>query len=174
MNILLCSLSANKYWSGLVEGYYLPRALTYFYYVSKSLRKNESFHLEEWRREWILFSNKWQAASETYPVKAEGNSIAISRAFYEKYFGWDNFSMFFQNKHGMTISVLCLFLLPMLKGFSWSLSVVSVLQWDPLWTLNVLSLCQRISLLYWTPFGCLRFSQWKLVFSLRKIVLLVV
>jgi len=87
MNILLCSLSANKYWSGLVEGYYLPRALTYFYYVSKSLRKNESFHLEEWRREWILFSNKWQAASETYPVKAEGNPIAISRAFYEKYFG---------------------------------------------------------------------------------------
>ncbi|XP_023004465.1 alpha-N-acetylglucosaminidase [Cucurbita maxima] len=78
---------ANKYWSGLLEGYYLPRALTYFYYVSKSLRKNESFHLEEWRREWILFSNKWQAASETYPVKAEGNSIAISRAFYEKYFG---------------------------------------------------------------------------------------
>ncbi|XP_022150276.1 alpha-N-acetylglucosaminidase [Momordica charantia] len=78
---------ANKYWSGLLEGYYLPRALTYFYYLSKSLRKNESFHLEDWRREWILFSNKWQAASELYPVKAEGNSVAISRALYEKYFG---------------------------------------------------------------------------------------
>lgn len=78
---------ANKYWSGLLEGYYLPRALTYFYYLSKSLRKNESFHLEDWRREWILFSNKWQAASELYPVKAEGNAVAISKALYEKYFG---------------------------------------------------------------------------------------
>uniref|UniRef100_A0A0A0K6I5 Alpha-N-acetylglucosaminidase n=1 Tax=Cucumis sativus TaxID=3659 RepID=A0A0A0K6I5_CUCSA len=77
---------ANKYWSGLLEGYYLPRALTYFYYLSKSLRKNESFHLEDWRREWILFSNKWQAASELYPVKAEGNAVAISKALYEKYF----------------------------------------------------------------------------------------
>ncbi|KAL0561845.1 hypothetical protein IC582_002290 [Cucumis melo] len=78
---------ANKYWSGLLEGYYLPRALTYFYYLSKSLRKNESFHLEDWRREWILFSNKWQAASELYPVKAKGNAVAISKALYEKYFG---------------------------------------------------------------------------------------
>uniref|UniRef100_A0A5B7BUQ6 Alpha-N-acetylglucosaminidase n=1 Tax=Davidia involucrata TaxID=16924 RepID=A0A5B7BUQ6_DAVIN len=77
---------ANKFWSGLLEGYYLPRASTYFSHLSKSLRGNETFKLEEWRKEWIAFSNKWQAGTELYPVKAQGNALAISNALYEKYF----------------------------------------------------------------------------------------
>ena len=43
--------------------------------------------MEEWRKEWISFSNKWQASQELYPEAAEGDALAISKALYEKYFG---------------------------------------------------------------------------------------
>ncbi|KAJ0038292.1 hypothetical protein Pint_23963 [Pistacia integerrima] len=78
---------ANKFWSGLLEDYYLPRAATYFSYLSKSLRDNEEFKLEKWRKEWISFSTNWQAGTNLYPVKAKGDSLAISRSLYDKYFG---------------------------------------------------------------------------------------
>nr|XP_011469504.1 PREDICTED: alpha-N-acetylglucosaminidase isoform X1 [Fragaria vesca subsp. vesca] len=76
---------ANKFWSGLLESYYLPRASSYFHYLSKSLRENKDFEVEKWRTEWISFSNNWQAGTELYPVKAKGNALAISRALYKKY-----------------------------------------------------------------------------------------
>lgn len=77
---------ANKFWSGLLESYYLPRASTYFRYLSKSLRENKDFEVEKWRKEWISFSNNWQAGTEFYPVKAKGDALAISKALYKKYF----------------------------------------------------------------------------------------
>ncbi|KAK2994470.1 hypothetical protein RJ640_008838 [Escallonia rubra] len=77
---------ANKFWSGLLEGYYLPRASMYFNHLSKSLRENEHFELEEWRKEWIAFSNKWQAGTELYAVKAQGDALALSSELYKKYF----------------------------------------------------------------------------------------
>ncbi|XP_028776294.1 alpha-N-acetylglucosaminidase-like [Neltuma alba] len=78
---------ANKFWSGLLEGYYLPRASTYFGHLSRSLKQNEKFKLQEWRKEWILQSNAWQEGNELYPVEARGDALAISRALYEKYCG---------------------------------------------------------------------------------------
>ncbi|KAF9586962.1 hypothetical protein IFM89_039834 [Coptis chinensis] len=76
---------ANKFWSGLLEGYYLPRASTYFDYLLTSVRRNESFKLAEWKTEWISFSNKWQSGTELYPVQAQGDSLAISKALFKKY-----------------------------------------------------------------------------------------
>uniref|UniRef100_A0A7N2LDD6 Alpha-N-acetylglucosaminidase n=1 Tax=Quercus lobata TaxID=97700 RepID=A0A7N2LDD6_QUELO len=81
---------ANKFWSGLLEGYYLPRASAYFDYLLRSLREKENFKMEEWRKEWISFSNKWQVSQELYPVSAEGDALPISKALYEKYFGKKN------------------------------------------------------------------------------------
>ncbi|KAL5543474.1 hypothetical protein UlMin_007258 [Ulmus minor] len=78
---------ANKFWSGLLESYYLPRATTYFKHASRSLREKENFKLEEWRKEWISFSNNWQGGIELYPVKAKGDALAISKSLYRKYFG---------------------------------------------------------------------------------------
>ncbi|KAJ4972122.1 hypothetical protein NE237_005221 [Protea cynaroides] len=77
---------ANRYWSGLLEDYYLPRASTYFRHLSTSLRENKAFQLEEWRREWISLSNKWQAGTKLYPVKAQGDTLAIAEALFKKYF----------------------------------------------------------------------------------------
>ncbi|KAJ8900319.1 hypothetical protein K2173_024959 [Erythroxylum novogranatense] len=78
---------ANKFWSGLLEDYYLPRASSYFDYLIKSLEENTSFKLEEWRKEWIAFSNKWQAGTKLYPVKAQGDALSISKRLFEKYIG---------------------------------------------------------------------------------------
>ncbi|XVE74203.1 hypothetical protein DITRI_Ditri11bG0179900 [Diplodiscus trichospermus] len=78
---------ANKFWSGLLEGYFLPRASSYFSCLSESLRKNHSFKLVEWRKEWLAFSNKWQAGAQLYPVKAKGDFLAIAKALFLKYFG---------------------------------------------------------------------------------------
>lgn len=58
----------------------------YFTRLLKSLKENEDFKLEEWRKEWIAFSNKWQAGVELYPVKAKGDALAIAKELYQKYF----------------------------------------------------------------------------------------
>lgn len=76
---------ANKYWSGLLKKYYLPRASAYFKYMSISLKSNMTFPLVRWREEWISYSNKWQAGDEPYSVQAEGDALAISKALFSKY-----------------------------------------------------------------------------------------
>ncbi|CAK7330911.1 unnamed protein product [Dovyalis caffra] len=55
--------------------------------VTMCLEENKSFKLTEWRKEWIAFSNKWQADTKIYPVKAKGDALAIAKALYQKYFG---------------------------------------------------------------------------------------
>ncbi|CAL4930936.1 unnamed protein product [Urochloa decumbens] len=76
---------ANKFWSGLLTSYYLPRASKYFAYLTRSLQENRSFELEEWRKDWISYSNQWQSGKELYTVKATGDALAISRSLYRKY-----------------------------------------------------------------------------------------
>ncbi|XP_066379796.1 alpha-N-acetylglucosaminidase-like isoform X1 [Miscanthus floridulus] len=76
---------ANKFWSGLLKSYYLPRASKYFAYLTRSLQENQSFQLEEWRKDWISYSNEWQSGKEVYAVKATGDALAIARSLYRKY-----------------------------------------------------------------------------------------
>ncbi|KAG6472062.1 hypothetical protein ZIOFF_069517 [Zingiber officinale] len=78
---------ANKFWSGLLNSYYLPRASTYFSYLRKSLQENSEFPLEQWREDWISYSNNWQSARESYSTEAVGDSIVIAKALFYKYFG---------------------------------------------------------------------------------------
>ncbi|KAL6902116.1 hypothetical protein ACP4OV_004992 [Aristida adscensionis] len=77
---------ANKFWSGLLKSYYLPRASKYFTYLSRSLQENRSFQLEEWNKDWIAYSNEWQSGKELYAVRATGDALAIARSLYAKYF----------------------------------------------------------------------------------------
>ncbi|WOK96049.1 alpha-N-acetylglucosaminidase [Canna indica] len=77
---------ANKFWSGLLKNYYLPRASIYFSYLNKSLEENSDFPLQQWRMDWISYSNSWQAGTEVYSTEAAGDSIAISKALFQKYF----------------------------------------------------------------------------------------
>ncbi|CAM8970707.1 unnamed protein product [Rhodiola kirilowii] len=77
---------ANRFWSGLLASYYLPRASMYFNHLSESLSHNKSFNIGEWRKEWIAFSTKWQAGTELYPVNAQGDALTISGSLFQKYF----------------------------------------------------------------------------------------
>ncbi|KAG1364032.1 putative Alpha-N-acetylglucosaminidase [Cocos nucifera] len=75
----------NKYWSGLLQDYYGPRAAIYFKYLLASMVKGESFPLEDWRREWISLTNKWQSSRKLFSVKASGDALNISRWLFDKY-----------------------------------------------------------------------------------------
>ncbi|KAL8171495.1 hypothetical protein V2J09_023299 [Rumex salicifolius] len=77
---------ANKFWSGLLEDYYLPRASIYFKHLSRSVSENKQFQLEEWRKEWISYSNKWQSDTKLYPTKAQGDALTTASKLYQKYF----------------------------------------------------------------------------------------
>lgn len=58
----------------------------YFKLLSRSVEEKVDFNLLEWRKEWIPYSNKWQESTELYPVKAQGDALAIATALFEKYF----------------------------------------------------------------------------------------
>ncbi|OEL29722.1 Alpha-N-acetylglucosaminidase [Dichanthelium oligosanthes] len=76
---------ANKYWSGLLRGYYGPRAAIYFKHLLLSMEKNVPFELEEWRREWISLTNNWQSDRKVFATTATGDALNISRSLYMKY-----------------------------------------------------------------------------------------
>lgn len=76
---------ANKFWSGLLVSYYLPRASIYFNHLSESLKLNKTFQLSDWRKEWIAYSSEWQARTELYPTTAQGDALTIANLLYRKY-----------------------------------------------------------------------------------------
>lgn len=49
------------------------------------MAKGVSFPLEDWRREWISLTNKWQSSRNILTVKATGDALNISRWLYDKY-----------------------------------------------------------------------------------------
>ncbi|XP_047313259.1 alpha-N-acetylglucosaminidase-like [Impatiens glandulifera] len=79
---------ANKYWSGLLRGYYGPRATIYFKHLIQSLEKGEKFPLKAWRMEWIALTNNWQLGQDLFPTRpiAADHALNISRWIYDKYF----------------------------------------------------------------------------------------
>ncbi|KAL6013392.1 hypothetical protein ACLOJK_003890 [Asimina triloba] len=76
---------ANKYWSGLLHDYYIPRAAIYFRFMLESVKKGQAFPLEMWRREWIKLTNEWQNSRKLFPVTATGDALNISQWLYDKY-----------------------------------------------------------------------------------------
>ncbi|ONI08466.1 hypothetical protein PRUPE_5G179500 [Prunus persica] len=77
----------NKYWSGLLQNYYGPRAAIYFKYLTQSLEEGSEFRLKDWRREWIKLTNDWQNSRKAFPVKSSGNALSTSRWLFDKYLG---------------------------------------------------------------------------------------
>lgn len=76
---------ANKYWSGLVGDYYLPRVELYLNLLQKSLKGNVSFPFDEWRKKWISLTNTWQSSTNVYPTRPKGDTIEIAVALSKKY-----------------------------------------------------------------------------------------
>ncbi|PWZ41645.1 Alpha-N-acetylglucosaminidase [Zea mays] len=76
---------ANKYWSGLLQDYYGPRAAIYFKHLLLSMENNAPFALKEWRREWISLTNNWQSDRKVFSTTATGDPLNISQSLYRKY-----------------------------------------------------------------------------------------
>uniref|UniRef100_A0A804M993 Alpha-N-acetylglucosaminidase n=1 Tax=Zea mays TaxID=4577 RepID=A0A804M993_MAIZE len=76
---------ANKYWSGLLQDYYGPRAAIYFKHLLLSMENNAPFALKEWRREWISLTNNWQSDRKVFSTTATGDPLNISQSLYTKY-----------------------------------------------------------------------------------------
>eukprot|EP00249_Psilotum_nudum_P007291 c20452_g1_i1 orf=225-2597(-) len=76
---------ANKYWNGLLSGYYFPRASLYLQLLQQAMQKNASFPFSTWRVKWISLTNSWQADTELYPVKIQGDAISIATALSQRY-----------------------------------------------------------------------------------------
>lgn len=85
----------NKYWSGLLVDYYGPRAAIYFKYLLESMVRGESFPLEDWRKEWIALTNKWQSSRKVFPVKGSGDALNTSRWLFNKYLKSDSSGLLF-------------------------------------------------------------------------------
>ncbi|KAL5544367.1 hypothetical protein UlMin_008151, partial [Ulmus minor] len=75
----------NKYWSGLLQDYYRPRAAIYFKFLIKSLEEGTGFPLGDWRKEWIKLTNDWQSSRNVFPIRSVGNALNTSRWLYKKY-----------------------------------------------------------------------------------------
>jgi alpha-N-acetylglucosaminidase len=82
---LIKFVAANKYWSGLLQDYYGPRAAIYFKHLLLSMENNAPFALKEWRREWISLTNNWQSDRKVFSTTATGDPLNISQSLYTKY-----------------------------------------------------------------------------------------
>lgn len=76
---------ANKYWSGLVGDYYLPRLALYLELLQESLTGNVTFPYVEWRKQWISLTNSWQSSTKVYPTNTIGDTIEIAETLFKKY-----------------------------------------------------------------------------------------
>ncbi|KAJ6692063.1 ALPHA-N-ACETYLGLUCOSAMINIDASE [Salix purpurea] len=63
---------ANKFWSGLLEDYYLPRASTYFGHLTKSLEENKNFKLTEWRKRMDSLLKQMASGYEDLSCEGQG------------------------------------------------------------------------------------------------------
>ncbi|XP_057780811.1 alpha-N-acetylglucosaminidase-like isoform X2 [Salvia miltiorrhiza] len=75
----------NKYWSGLLRGYYGPRAAIYFKFLTRSLERGDGFELRQWRKEWVTLTNEWQSGRSVFPTRSSGDPLNISRWLHDKY-----------------------------------------------------------------------------------------
>ncbi|MCO5581341.1 hypothetical protein L7F22_035222 [Adiantum nelumboides] len=76
---------ANKYWSGLVGDYYLPRMALYLGLLEESLKGNVTFPYIKLQKQWISLTNAWQSSTKVYPTITSGDTIKIAEALFQKY-----------------------------------------------------------------------------------------
>ncbi|CAN8004413.1 unnamed protein product, partial [Ixodes hexagonus] len=77
---------ANKQWSGLIRGYYLPRWELFFKTLEECLATHTSFNNEQFKKD--VFSSveePFTFDSDLYPAIPEGDSISISVQLFKKY-----------------------------------------------------------------------------------------
>ena len=76
---------AWKEWSGLLTGFYAKRWEIFFRYQQEALDTGRPFDPGACQADLYRFENDWAKATETYPTKAKGDSIAVAQDLFDKY-----------------------------------------------------------------------------------------
>ncbi|XP_054744122.1 alpha-N-acetylglucosaminidase [Anastrepha obliqua] len=77
---------ATKQWSGVVTDYYLPRWALFLQMLQTSLKQNEKFNEEAFKRTVSReIENPFSISSKVYPLEPVGDSITVSQQIFHKW-----------------------------------------------------------------------------------------
>lgn len=76
---------ANKMWGGLTRTYYYGRWYQFCDEMVYALTSKQPLDMKKVVAKLLVFEREWNHKSDSYPVKAKGDSIVISKNLYEKY-----------------------------------------------------------------------------------------
>ncbi|MCP5054126.1 MAG: alpha-N-acetylglucosaminidase [bacterium] len=76
---------ASKEWSGLLEGFYLPRWQLFFQRLSQSLKENKPLNKRQFFRDLKELELNWTQGRENYPDTPRGDTLSIAHRLFKKY-----------------------------------------------------------------------------------------
>ena len=76
---------ANKHWSGLLVGFYLPRWQKFFAQLDAALVEGKPLDADAYENMIRGWEAEWSQGTESYPATPQGDSLEVSRRLWEKY-----------------------------------------------------------------------------------------
>ena len=76
---------SRREWSGMLTGFYLKRWEQFYSALDAVLANGSTFDAEAFDSKSRDWERRWADQHESYPTKPRGDSLAISRALWEKY-----------------------------------------------------------------------------------------
>jgi alpha-N-acetylglucosaminidase len=76
---------ARKQWSGMLNGYYGPRWERYLAPVIRAVERREPLDEEALAEDLRPWMAQWSNGTESYPDQPRGDSVACSRALWDRY-----------------------------------------------------------------------------------------
>ncbi|MBP7936399.1 MAG: alpha-N-acetylglucosaminidase [Phycisphaerae bacterium] len=77
---------AQKQWSGLLTGFYLPRWQQFLARLDKALEEGRETDMAAWERDIRAWEEKWTRGTEAYSTEPSGDSLAVVRRLCAKWF----------------------------------------------------------------------------------------
>lgn len=76
---------ANKQWSGLLNGFYLPRWQQFFKQVATKMNSKQKFSQEAFDEQIKTWEWSWVNSRELYSEAPQGDPVVVSKMMYQKY-----------------------------------------------------------------------------------------
>lgn len=76
---------ANRQWSGLLAGFYLPRWKMFFDRLDASLAKGLPFDEQQFEQDVRTWEEQWTHRTNPYPAAPRGDSLAVAKKMWSRY-----------------------------------------------------------------------------------------
>ncbi|HBO44382.1 MAG TPA: hypothetical protein DD670_10705 [Planctomycetaceae bacterium] len=76
---------ANKMWSGMLTGFYLPRWQQFFQCLDDDLVGKKPFEKTAFDKQIMAWEDQWTRQTDDYPTAVQGDSVAVARELWTKY-----------------------------------------------------------------------------------------